>query len=108
MKRVALVVLLAACGNSGPTHWKDQALIEVTGTADGHAYSIQLPKGMQASTVDPTEYAYHQDVSGEDYVFAPRVHVHFTKYKQTIDEALKLEKEPTIRKDVQPDGWLYS
>ena len=109
MSRIpAILVVLAACGNGGPKHWKDQPLVEVTGTTEGHAFSIQLPTGMQASKVDPTEYAYHQQHDGEDYVFAPRVAVHFTKSKQTLDDALKLEKDPPLHKDVQPDGWMYS
>ena len=109
MSRIsAILVVLAACGNGGPKHWKDQPLVEYSGTSEGHGYTIQMPTGMQASKSDAGEYAYHQDVNGEGYVFAPRVNVHFTPSKQTVDDALKMEKEPPLSKQALPDGWMYS
>ena len=107
-RSLALVMLLAACGKSGPTHWKDQPTVTLTGTSEGHAFSFEGPKGMEASKSDASEFAYHQDVDGEGYVFAPRVNIHFTTSKQSLDDAMKLEKDPPLRKQVNPDGWMYS
>jgi hypothetical protein len=103
------VVLLAACGG-GPTHWKDQPVETVSATFKGHAYTIDLPKGMKtsgSSTYDD-DYQYHQDKNGEDYVFAPMVGVSWSDKKTTLAEEEKNEKAPIVHKEQMADGWVMS
>lgn len=101
----SILSLLLGCGESGPTHWKDQPLEAVTGTVDGVGYTIQLPRGMKQESAESSSYAYHQD----GYTFAPRVSV-TTRKPRTLDEALADETEPVIDKIdklTTTDGWAY-
>ncbi|HSN29659.1 MAG TPA: hypothetical protein VLT45_25405 [Kofleriaceae bacterium] len=104
----AILVVLAACGNGGPKHWKDQPLVEITGTAGGHAYSLQAPQGTEASKVDPNDWSYKYEAGGEKYVTAPSFSISWREHKQTLDDALKDEKEPPLHKEASADGWMFS
>jgi hypothetical protein len=107
LRSSALVILLAACGNGGPPHWKDQPLETFTGTTGGHAYSIDLPKGTEKSKVESKysdDYAYH--TGGRTY--APSVAVSYNEKKGTLDEALAREKEPIVDKSSDAGGWVYA
>jgi hypothetical protein len=104
------LLLLAACGGGGPTHWKDQPVETVSATFKGHAYTIELPKGMKTSghsTYDD-DYQYHQDKNGESYAFAPMVGVAWLDKKSTLEDDLKSEKGAVIHKDSTADGWVAS
>jgi hypothetical protein len=106
LRTSALVILLAACGNSGPTHWKDQPLEAVTGTTNGHAYSIQLPKGMQKSKGDSKwgdEYQYHQD--GRAY--APMLTVSWEDKKDTLESQTTPDRGPFLDKGSDASGWYF-
>ncbi len=102
-----LSVVLAACGGGGPTHWKDQPVETVSATFKGHAYTIDLPKGMTkgTSTYDD-DYQYHQDKNGEPYTFAPSVGVSWSDKKGTLEDELKNEKDPMVHKESMADGWV--
>jgi hypothetical protein len=115
--RIALsLILIAACGGGGPTHWNEQPLETFEGTNDGVTFTLQLPKGMKKSSVESkydVEFAYHQEVGGEGRVFAPSVSVSKSSKKQTLEEAMKGEsdiKAPTdvVFKEEWPDGWAYA
>jgi len=115
--RIALTLLLvAACGSDGPTHWNKQPLETFEGTNDGVTFQIQLPKGMKKSSVESkydVEYAYHAEVGGESRTFAPSVSVSKASKKQTLDEAMKGEsdiKAPTdvVFKEDGADFWAYA
>lgn len=102
----ALVILLAACGNGGPPHWKDQPAQTFSGTTRGHAYSIDLPTGTQKSKVDSgasDDYDYH--TGGRTY--APSVSVSWNDKKHTLEDALAQEKEPIVDKSSDAGGWVY-
>ena len=109
------LVMVAACGNSGPTHWKKQPLETYEGTHDGMAFTIQMPKSMKQSGVDSkysVEWGYSQKNNGEDYTFAPSISVAKTK-KMTLDEAIKAErsvKAPTdvVHKEETANGWVFA
>src|SRR5687768_16782176 len=113
---LAVVLLAAACGESGPTHWKKQPLETMEGSNDGVAFTIQLPKGMQKSSVESkysVEWGYHAKVGDEDYVFAPSVSVSKASKKQTLDEAIKGEssvKAPTdvVFKEETANGYVFA
>lgn len=107
--RTLCIVLLAACGG-GPTHWKDQPVETVSATFKGHAYTIDLPKGMKASDHHEysDDYQYHQDKSGEDYVFAPMVGISWNDKKTTLADEEKNEKAPIVHKEQMADGWVMS
>lgn len=103
-------IVLAACGGGGPTHWKDQPVETVSATFKGHAYTIDLPKGMKTSghsTYDD-DYQYHQDKGGEDYVFAPAVGVSWNDKKGTVEDDLGTEKGAVIHKESTADGWVVA
>lgn len=115
--RIALsLLLLAACGSDGPTHWSKQPLETMEGTNDGVTFQIQLPKGMKKSSVESkydVEFGYHADVGGESRVFTPSVSVSKASKKQTLDEAMKGEsdiKAPTdvVFKEETADYWAYA
>ena len=115
--RIALcLILVAACGGGGPTHWNEQPLETFEGTNDGVTFTIQLPKGMKKSSVESkydVEYAYHQEVGGDSRTFAPSVSVSKASKKQTLEEAMKGEadiKAPTdvVFKEESADGWAYA
>ena len=103
---IVLSSVLAACGG-GPNHWKDQPTESVSATFKGHAYTVDLPKGMKkgTSTYDD-DYQYHQDKGGEDYVFAPSVSVSWNDKKGTLEDELKSEKDPMVHKESTADGWI--
>ena len=113
---LSILVLAAACGDSGPTHWNKQPLETFEATHEGTAFTIQLPKGMQKSKVESkysVEWAYHANVGGEDYVFAPSVSVGKVSKKETLDEAIKDEKDiksPTdvLFKEETANGWVFA
>jgi len=109
LRTSALVILLAACGSGDPKHWKDQPLETVTGSADGHAYSIDLPKGSEKSKYSE-EWQYHAKVNGEAYVFPPSVSLFWHAKKETLDEALAadFEKSEPLKKEAQTDGFVYT
>lgn len=109
LSTLSMLAVLPACGG-GPTHWKDQPTETVAGTFKGHAYTIDLPKGMRKSdhTTYEDEYSYHQDKGGEDYVFAPNVGVGWSDKKSTLDEAVKREQGAIVHKDQQADGWVFA
>jgi len=107
MRTLLLLSLVAACGGGGPTHWKDQPVETVSGTFKGHAYSIDLAKGMTKSSADYSdEYQYHQDRNGEPYTFAPSVSVSWSEKKRTLDDELKTEKDEVVHKESTADGWI--
>lgn len=101
--------LVAACGGGGPTHWKDQPVETVSGNFKGHAYTIDLPKGMTkgTSTFDD-DYQYHQDRNGEPYTFAPSVGVSWKDKKGTVEDDLKYEKSAVVHKESTADGWVVA
>ena len=107
---------LVACGSDGPTHWKDQPLETAEGTNDGVAFTIQLPKGMKKSTVESkydVEWGYHQEYAGENRVFAPSVSISKASKKQTLEEAIKDDRDikaPTdvVFKEESPAAWVYA
>ena len=103
------VIVLAGCGG-GPTHWKDQPVETVSATFKGHAYTIDLPKGMTASDHHEysDDYQYHQDKNGEPYTFAPMVGVSWNDKKTTLAEEEKGEKSPIVHKEQMADGWVMS
>lgn len=115
MKRIALVLLVAACGGDGPTHWNKQPLEAQGGTNDGTTFTIQLPKGMKKSSVESkydVEFAYHAEVGGESRTFAPSVSVSKSKPK-TLEEAMKSEsdiKSPAdvVFKEEAADFWAFA
>jgi hypothetical protein len=110
--RIALwIPLVVACGSDGPTHWNKQPLEPQEGTNEGVTFTIQLPKGMQKSSVESkysVEWGYHAKVGDEDYVFAPSISVGKASKKQTLDEAIKSEKEPIVWKEDGPNAWAYA
>ena len=115
--RIALTLLLvAACGSDGPTHWSKQPLETFEGTNDGVTFQLQLPKGMKKSSVESkydVEFAYHAEVGGESRTFAPSLSVSKASKKQTLDEAMKGEsdiKTPTdvVFKEDGADFWAYA
>jgi hypothetical protein len=106
MRILLLLVLVAACGG-GPTHWKDQPVETVSATFKGHAYTIDLPKGMKKGSSDYSDdYQYHQDKNGEDYVFAPSVGVSWSDKKGTLEDDMKGEKGAVLHKESTADGWI--
>lgn len=107
MRTLLLLALVTACGGGGPTHWKDQPIETVSGSFRGHAYTIELPKGMvKGSETYADSYQYKQDKNGEPYVFAPSVSVSWDDAKTTVDDALKSESGAVIHKDTTADGWV--
>jgi len=110
--RTLLAVLLfvsvsGGCGGGGPTHWQDQPLETIGGTFDGHAYSIELPKGMvKNSDKYSDEYQYKAKRGGELYVFAPRVSVGWSTRKETLEDRLTSEKETPVHKEQTADGYI--
>lgn len=116
MRSALLLIVVAACGGDGPKHWKDQPLETFEGTNDGVTFTVQLPKGMQKSSVESkydVEFAYHAEVGGEGRVFTPNVSISKAARKETLDEALKGEssvKAPTdvVFKEEAADGWVYA
>lgn len=115
MKRTLLVLLVAACGSDGPTHWNKQPLAPQEGTNEGTTFTIQLPKGMTKSKVESkydVEFAYHAEVGGESRTFAPSLSISKRK-PETIDEAMKSEpsiKAPTdvVFKEEGADFWAFA
>lgn len=105
MRILLPVVLLAACGG-GPKDWRDQPTESVSGTIKGHAYTIDLPKGMEKSKVDSeysVDYDYHQD----GRVYAPSVMIGWTDKKHTVDDAMKAHAGAS-EKQSQADGWAFA
>ncbi len=108
-KRIACVLLMAACGGGSdePKHWKDQPLEAQTGSVQGHAYTIQLPRGMEKRASDTSdEYQYHQKKNGEGYTFAPWLVVQWKDKPETLDEAMKYEKATPTKKETTADGFV--
>jgi hypothetical protein len=116
MSRIALVLLVAACGSDGPTHWNKQPLEPQEGTNDGVTFTIQLPKGMTKSSVESkynVEFAYHAEVGGESRTFAPSVSVSKASKPKTLEEGMKSEsdiKAPTdvVFKEEGADFWAFA
>jgi hypothetical protein len=106
LRSSALVILLAACGNGGPPHWKDQPLQTFTGTTGGHAYSIDLPKGTEKSKVE-SKYSDDYDYHTGGRTYAPSVSISWNEKKDTIDQAIATEHDPVLDKSSDDGGWVY-
>jgi hypothetical protein len=106
---LGVLCVLGGCGGGGPEHWKDQPIETVQGSFEGHAYTIEIPKGMKKSDITKSwdDYSYHAKRGGEDYVFAPNVSVSWNTKKQSLDEALGHEKNPVVRKEQLSDGFIF-
>lgn len=104
-----LIITVAACGGGdGPTHWKDQPIETVESTTNGHAYTIQLPKGMVKDAESYGDsYQYKAKRGDELYVFAPSISVSWRDKKQTVDEAMKYEKATPTKKEQLADGFVH-
>lgn len=109
LRTYMLVILVAACGSGDPKHWKDQPLETVSGTVDGHGYTIDLPKGCEKSKYSE-EWQYHAKVNGEGYVFPPSVSLYWHAKKQSLDEAIAsdIDKGEPLHKEAQADGFSYT
>lgn len=102
-----LVTSVIGCGGGGPTHWQEQPLETIEGTFEGHAYSIEIPKGMvKGSSSYSDEYQYKAKRGDELYVFAPNVSVGWAAKKETLDDRLKSEKETPVFKEQTADGYV--
>ena len=103
--KLALVLMVVACGGGGPAHWKDQPIETQSATIDGVKFTIDLPKGMEKSKVESkysVDWQYHQD--GRAY--APMLSVGHLAKKQTLDEAL--QGQPAHERASHDDsGWVY-
>jgi hypothetical protein len=106
LRTTAIAILLAACGNGGPPHWKDQPLQTFSGTTGGHAYSIDLPKGTAKSTVE-SKYSDDYDYHTGGRTYAPSVSVSWNDKKDTLDQAVASEHDPVLDKTSDDGGWAY-
>jgi hypothetical protein len=106
---VGLSMCLAACGGeSGPPAWNKQPMVATSGTVGGIAFTIDLPKGMEPSSVNDDReqaYAYHAD--GRTY--APRVSVTKFKKQSLADAKAMFSKTDAILHEAEtPTGWVYA
>jgi len=107
MRTLLALLLVAACGGGGPTHWQEQPLETIEGTFEGHKYSIEIPKGMvKSDSKYSDEYQYKAKRGGELYVFAPSLSVGWTDRKETLEDRLKSEKETPVHKESTADGYI--
>jgi hypothetical protein len=103
---LAALLLLAACGDSGPDHWSKRPTETVAATVDGIAFSIDVPKGMRMEA-KPDEVEL--DFLIDDRVYTPNLHIRASSSGGTADEELKFEKNPNVlRKEDLPDGFVVS
>jgi hypothetical protein len=100
--KLALVLVVAACGSGGPAHWKDQPIETQSAETDGVKFTIDLPKGMEKSKVESkysVDWQYHQD--GRAY--APMLSISHMSKRQNDDEKTTVSENSSQK---GKDDWL--
>ncbi len=115
-KLVIAVFVLAACGggsgggssgSGGGDDWTSKPIKTVSATADGVAFTIDLPDGMRQK---PDSGGVTFDFLVGEYAKTPEVTVRAAGFAKTLEEYMKSEPRTSewLRKDTLPDGYIAS